>query len=96
MSTHPDSQIVESQRAIMNAIAEALDEMFNRGTKGNDRKIGFVLLTFPFSPPGTIQPTDEQRCNYISNGANRKDMACLMREMAARFEGQPETKPGRA
>jgi hypothetical protein len=94
--THPDSQIVESQRAIMNAIAEALDEMFNRGAKGSDRKIGFVLLVFPFTPPGTIHPTDEPRCNYISNGANRKDMASLMREMAARFEGQPATTPGRA
>lgn len=93
--THPDSQIVESQRALMNEIARTLDELFNNGAKGNDRKIGFVLLAFPFSPPGTIQPTDEPRCNYISNGANRKDMACLMREMAARFEGQPAIPPGR-
>lgn len=94
--THPDSQIVESQRALMNEIASALDELFNQGATGNDRKIGFVLLTFPFSPPGTIQPTDEPRCNYISNGANRQDMACLMREMAARFEGQAAASPGRA
>jgi hypothetical protein len=94
--THPDTQIVEAQRALMNEIALSLDEMFNNGAKGNDRKIGFVLLAFPFSPPGTIQPTDEPRCNYISNGANRKDMACLMREMAARFEGQPAMTAGRA
>lgn len=87
---HPDSQIVESQRALMNAIAAQLDELFNNGAKGNDRKIGFVLLAFPYSPPGMIQPAGEElRCNYISNGADRKDMACLMREMAARFEGQP-------
>lgn len=94
--THPDSQIVESQRALMNAIAVQLDELFNQGAKGHDRKIGFVLLAFPYSPPGTIQPSEEPRCNYISNGANRKDIACLMREMAARFEGQPAAAPGRA
>lgn len=95
--THPDSQIVESQRALMNAIAQALDEMFNPGAKGDDRKIGFVLLAFPFSPPDTIQPAgDEPRVNYISNGASRKDMTCLMREMVARFEGQPAHPPGRA
>lgn len=95
--THPDSQIVESQRALMNEIAGALDDLFNPGVTGNDRKIGFVLLAFPYSPPGTMQPAGEEpRCNYISNGANRKDMACLMREMAARFEGQPSIPSGRA
>ena len=95
--THPDSQIVESQRALMNAIAAQLDELFNQGAKGGDRKIGFVLLAFPYAEPGTMQPAgDEPRCNYISNGANRQDMACLMREMAARFEGQPQAQAGRA
>lgn len=81
----------------MNEIAVSLDKMFNHGAQGNDRKIGFVLLVFPFSPPGTMLPASEEpRVNYISNGANRKDIACLMREMVARFEGQPESKPGRA
>jgi hypothetical protein len=32
------------------------------------------------------------RCNYISNGADRKDVVTLMKEMIARFEGQPEMK----
>jgi hypothetical protein len=30
------------------------------------------------------------RCNYMSNGADRKDIVVLMREMIARFSGQPE------
>ena len=30
------------------------------------------------------------RCNYISNGADRKDVVTLMKKMIARFEGQPE------
>lgn len=32
------------------------------------------------------------RCNYMSNGADRQDIVTLMREMIARFEGQPELK----
>jgi hypothetical protein len=35
------------------------------------------------------------RCNYISNGADRRDIVTLMKEMIGRFEGQPEMK-GRA
>ena len=30
------------------------------------------------------------RCNYMSNGADRRDVVTLMKEMIARFEGQPE------
>ena len=53
-----------------------------------NRKVGFVLMVYNFGDqPG--------RCNYISNGADRKDVVVLMREMIARFEGQPEMK-GRA
>lgn len=73
----------------MNAVARALDEMFNGKAKGKDRETGFVLLVFPFGE------ADGQRCNYISNGADRKDMVSLLREMAARFEGQAEVS-GRA
>lgn len=35
------------------------------------------------------------RCNYISNGADRNDVVVLMKEMIARFEGQPKMS-GRA
>jgi hypothetical protein len=37
----------------------------------------------------------EGRANFISNGADRRDIVTLFREMIARFESQPETK-GRA
>ena len=69
----------------MNNVARALDEFFNAGLKGKDRPTGFVLMVFPFGD-------HSGRCNYISNGANRKDVVNLMKEMIARFEGQPELK----
>jgi hypothetical protein len=68
----------------MTAIVRALDETLNQGKSGNDRETGFVLMVFPFNSNG--------RCNYMSNGANRQDVITLMREMIARFEGQPELK----
>lgn len=72
----------------MNAIASGLDEIFNGSLKGKDRQTGFVLLVFPFGEK-------EGRCNYISNGADRRDIVVMMKEQIARFEGQPEMQ-GRA
>jgi hypothetical protein len=83
-----DGPIQPEYRAMLNAVARALDETFNGGAKGNDRKVGFVLMLFPFGD-------NVGRCNYISNGADRKDVVVLMKEMIARFEGQPELE-GRA
>jgi len=80
-----EPQYVESMRAI----ASVLDETFNGGLKGADRPTGFVLLVFPFGDKF------DGRCNFISNGADRRDVVTLMREMIARFEGQPESQ-GRA
>lgn len=74
----------------MNQLARFIDQKFNGLAKGKARKAGFVLLVFPF---GTA---DGGRCNFISNGADRADIAVLFREMAARFEGMPEIKGGRA
>jgi len=62
-----------------------LDEAFNPGELGKDRKVGIVLLVFPFDG-------HEGRCNYISNGADRKDIVTLFKEQIKRFEGQPEMK----
>lgn len=76
-----DAPIAAQYRAQMQAIAEALDEILNG--KGQKRKTGFVLLVFPFHDHGG-------RCNYISNGADRKDIVSLLREQAARFEGSPD------
>lgn len=79
-----DKPIQEEYRALMNAVAQGLDQMFNGETKGPDRKTGFVLMVYPFGDAGN------GRCNYISNGADRRDVVILMKEMIARFEGQPE------
>jgi len=49
------------------------------GARGKDRSTGFVLLVFPFGET-------EGRCNYISNGADRKDIVKLLREQANRFD----------
>jgi hypothetical protein len=67
----------------MNTIARVLDEAFNGTAKGNDRKVGFVLLVFPFEGL-------DGRANYISNGADRRDIVTLFKEQIKRFEGQPE------
>jgi hypothetical protein len=79
-----DEQIELEFRGRMNGIAEAIDEVFNRGMKHPHKAIGFVLLTFKYGD------AHASRLNYISNGASRQDIAILFREMAARFEGQPE------
>jgi hypothetical protein len=41
-------------------------------------------MVFPYD-------STDGRCNYMSNGANRKDIVKLMREQIARFESlKPE------
>jgi hypothetical protein len=69
----------------MNDVARALDHVFNGEARGNDRKVGFVLLLFEYGEK-------EGRCNFISNGADRKDIVTLFKEMIMRFEGQPEMR----
>jgi len=87
-----DAPIQPEYERQMTTIALALDEMFNgenatpriAGVE-DKRKVGFVLLVFEFgAEPG--------RCNFISNGADRRDVVTLFKEMIARFEGQPEMK----
>jgi hypothetical protein len=74
-----DAPIEEGYVKEMQAVARALDEVFNGDRKGDDRETGFVLLVFPFGE-------SEGRCNYISNGADRGDIVTLLREQARRFE----------
>jgi hypothetical protein len=78
-----DGPVEEEYHDKMKAIAQGIDEFFNGD---GPKKIGYVLMTFNFE--------DEGRCNYMSN-ADRRDIITLMKEMLARFEGQPEIK-GRA
>ncbi len=63
----------------MNEAARELDRTFNGDAKGEGRKTGFILMVFPFGD-------GEGRCNYISNGADRKDVVAMMRSQIARFE----------
>ena len=74
-----DSEYIEK----MNELAHFLDRYFNEHVRGKDRKTGFVLLVFPFED-------HEGRCNYISNGADRKDIVTMFKEQIKRFEGQPD------
>jgi hypothetical protein len=83
-----DAPIEPKHVKLMNKIAEVLDKILNGSAKRKDRKVGFVLLVFPFEGR-------EGRCNYISNGADRKDIVVLFKEQIARFEGQAE-QSGRA
>ena len=72
----------------MNELARILDMAFNGEKKGKARPTGFVLLVYPFAE----MEKGDARCNFISNGADRKDVVALFKEMIARFEGQPEMK----
>lgn len=83
-------EIDPKYRALMNKVAVTLDTAFNGDVRGKNRATGFVLLVFPY---GVV---DNARTNYISNGADRKEIAVLLREMAAKFEGQPDNLTGRA
>jgi hypothetical protein len=78
-----DAPIEAEYHEKMVAIGQALDELLNGKIGGPDRKTGFVLMVFPFDD-------HTGRCNYMSNGADRRDIITLMKEMIARFEGQPE------
>lgn len=87
-----DGPIQEEYFDQMNVIAGFLDKMFNGDLEAKEiklpRETGFVLMVFPYGDK-------TGRCNYISNGADRRDIVTLMKEMIARFEGQPEVS-GRA
>jgi hypothetical protein len=87
MKDHPlgDAPIEPQYVEKMQAIAHVLNEAFNGKLKGQARHTGFVLMVFPFGDK-------TGRCNYISNGADREDIVTLMKEMIARFTGQPEVK----
>ena len=77
-----EGQYKEQMIRVMNAV----DQVFNGDAKGKDRKVGVLMLVFPFGE------VEDGRCNYLSNGADRKDVVVLMKEQIARFEGQPEMK----
>lgn len=89
MSKHAlgDGPIDEKYRLKMAAVMSTVDYFLNDEKKGADRDVGIVLLVFPVG--------EESRCNFMSNGIDRKEIVTLFKEMIARFEGQPEMQ-GRA
>jgi hypothetical protein len=77
-----DAPIDPKYRKNMERVAKAIDQAFNGDTRGAERKVGFVLLMFEYGDASG-------RANYISNGADRKDIVTLFKEQIKRFEGQP-------
>lgn len=78
-----DAPIEAAYREKMIDLVGAIDQFLNGEARGPDRKLGFVLMVFPFGDgPG--------RCNYISNGVDRGDVVTLMKEQVRRFEGAPD------
>ncbi len=70
----------------MQAIAGGLDEILNGNRR--PRPNGFVLLVF------ANDGEEGSRTNYVSN-CGRGDMIAALKEVVARFEGQP-LQSGRA
>lgn len=68
----------------MTRVSHVIDEFFNGGAKGDDKKVGFVLMVFPFEDHGG-------RTNYMSN-AKREDVVIMLKHQIKRFEGQPDLK----
>lgn len=79
-SGHQDVQkeYLESMREV----ARLVDKIFNPDGK---KKIGFVLLAFPFGEK------PDARMNYMSNG-NRADVLLSMKEFIGRAEGNLKVK----
>lgn len=80
----PDDEVEKRYRAQMENVARAVDSVFNGKKRGSERETGFVLLVFPYG-----ETEFENRTNYISSGADRKDIVVMMKEMIRRFECQP-------
>lgn len=86
--TDPTHGPIEAkQRNLMNVLAHAIDEMFNKD--GEPKKVAFVLLTANFGN------YEGGRVNYISNG-ERADIITMMKELIARFEGRHSQDTGNA
>lgn len=86
MSGRIGDQPIEPEHAeLMKKIAKTIDQIYN-GEKAMtpEAEIGFVLMVFPFGPPGG-------RTNYISN-ASLEDVIRLMEDQLARLRERKETR----
>lgn len=75
--------IEAAQREMMNEIARLLDRTFNGDRQGDERKVGFALLTYRMGE----DLTGTGRINYIGNG-ERSQMLIALKELVARWEGR--------
>lgn len=84
MRTNNEPTMTQRVKDQVQAIAVRLDETLNSelDLKEANRHTGYVLLVFPFGEAGT----EGCRCDYISNGADRRDVIKVMREMVDYFE----------
>lgn len=80
-----DGPVDLEYHAKMQAIMQTVDEFMNDCASGSDRQVGIVILTFPLG-------ATDGRCNFMSNGADRRDLVVMFKEMISRFEGQPAVK----
>lgn len=83
--------VPETQIKMMQAIAQALDDVFNPGLTGAERKVGFAMLVFNLGED--IKGTG--RVNYIGN-SEREDIKTAMKELVARWEGRVPTEGGKS
>jgi len=64
----------------MQELAAGLDETLNGPNWRNERKVGFVLLTFDFG-------NSKNGVNYVGNG-DRDEVRLALTELLARWEGR--------
>jgi hypothetical protein len=74
-----DGPIDPKYKESMLALAKGLDQVLNKRKTGDERHTGFVLLVFPFGD-------ESGRCNYISNGASRKDIIRMFKFQLKRMK----------
>jgi len=79
MGTH--GPVDEEYKDMMEHLMMCIDKLVNGDAE--DKKVGFVLLMFPFGEA----PPDRNTINYMSN-AYRPDMIIALKELIARFEGR--------
>lgn len=77
-------------------MSQTKDKLVSSEIKGVvETAVGTKLQEFLLEHPQEARAivakiVDGGRCNYISNGADRRDIVSLLREQAARFEGSPD------
>lgn len=76
-----DQDVEAAYREALIAAVDTLDTFFNGEARGPAKKVGFIVMAFPFNE-------GHGRCSYMSNGIDRDDVVALMKEQVARFEGR--------